>query len=1030
MRFPPSPVVLFIWAVLNTIRARYANDDIYTYSGIVLTSVNPYRELDIYDPQVVWAYHEKRVEDLSPHLYAIAEKARSSLLHKSSQDQTIIISGESGAGKTISAKYIMRYLAEVCSATDRNQFTLEGEQNASPTVATQEHSIEASILATNPILEAFGNAKTARNDNSSRFGKYIQIYYNDRGKMSGARIQTYLLEKTRVVGHAVHERGFHIFYQLLASGTQDWRLAGRSPTDFAYLSKGETAIKNVDDCQEFAHTKRSLLIAGIDEAQQRDIFRLLAAILYLGNIDFASDAPNEPARLASDGSLKALQAAAELLGVPDSELQRSLLLRTITAGGDSVQSPNDVEHAGAVRDAMAKLIYSTLFEHVVERLNERLRPRDADQGRFIGVLDIYGFEKFEQNHFEQFCINYANEKLQSLFTKQMFKLEQELYAKEGLNWSFVEFYDNQRCIDLIEGKLGILELLDEECRFPNGSDSTFLSKLLANHPPQQQQQQHHSSPLPIIISTDKLAPHENFTVGHFAYTVRYTVEGILEKNRDTVSGDLLHALSLASIPLIQSASAVRLCEQAKSREETPRKRQLTGRGGSTQATTGVAFKNSLDSLLSILASTQIHYIRCIKPNETKQPAAFDPSFVLQQLRACGVLETIRISAAGYPGRWKFSEFLQRFSLLLRSPIPSNGSVNDGELDLGCHERDLCCRLLEGLKLPRDSYQVGKSKIFMRSGVLAAIEERRLERLQLGALEIQSVWRCSHVVALVARARAASLRLQMALRSQHARALVALARREKAVGLVIGSLAAYWARRDRRLCRIALQGILGSWLRYQLCRLLARQRDQRASFAITGFFKMAVARKLYCLSQRLAAGCRRALLRKQSLQTLTVLRIEARSIDGIKATADQLRDQTESLAALLRETELALASEKLRNRDLVTQLTATSEEHARRQAQESQATQKLVESLEQGNQRLFAKNQQLEEQLKEQRICFEASIKDLEAQLERAAAIENGAASRTTSQIVVPSRLASPSDLCAYRVRKRLIVAHPLTLTLC
>lgn len=685
---------------MNALKCRYLEDNIYTYSGIVLASVNPYKDLPIYGAPQIHEYSQRPNDgsNLEPHLFAVAEEAFRSIADddriSAVQNQSIIISGESGAGKTVNAKYIMKYFAQVCRSSRKldGAFSRRPEDNSS--------GIEDRVLATNPILEAFGNARTVRNDNSSRFGKYVEILFNERSEMVGASIRTYLLEKTRVVFQAPGERGYHIFYQLCAGITEprrtQWGLACGCK-GFRYLGgvEGDT-----EDADQFAQTVKAMRIAGFSESLCWEVMQVLAGILHLGNIAFLPDPSNQGYAMLADPSDLCLPA--QLLGIADpAELGCWLRQKVLVTSQESVVAFLTVDQAAAARDSLAKHLYAELFNAIVDRLNGALNPLGASDAalRFIGVLDIYGFERFDhRNSFEQFCINYANEKLQHIFNQQVFRLEQDLYRSEGIRWSSISWSDNQPCIDLIEGRLGILALLDEQCRFPGATDKSFLDKI----------DQVILSPTSGVYERDRFGRCA-FTIKHFAYDVIYDADGFLEKNRDQVPPDLARLLQGSRNELVAA-----IFHSADAADGPPK------------ATTGAAFKSSLAQLMQTIRSTRVHYVRCIKPNEQKRPRSFDGPFVVQQLRACGILETIRISSAGYPGRWAFEDFFTRY-------IPSTSLYDDhcryrvldespkGMAEASGDFRQACVALLETMAgwIDPEQYQVGKTRVFLRVGVVNA-----------------------------------------------------------------------------------------------------------------------------------------------------------------------------------------------------------------------------------------------------------------------------------------------------------------------
>ena len=643
---------------------------------------------------------------------------------RDNHNQTIVVSGESGAGKTVSAKYIMRYFAT------RESPDQPGKRAKGITDAMSE--TEEQILATNPIMEAFGNAKTTRNDNSSRFGKYIEIMFDKRTEIIGARIRTYLLERSRLVFQPLKERNYHIFYQLVAGATDAEREnLGLVPVEhFDYLNQGGSPIiEGVDDRADFYATKQSLSTIGVHPGQQDEIFRILAALLHLGNVKITSTRTDSVLSAAEPS----LTRACKILGVDAGEFARWTIKKQLITRGEKIMSNLNQQQAIVVRDSVAKFIYSSLFDWLVETINHSLATEQViEQAKsFIGVLDIYGFEHFAKNSFEQFCINYANEKLQQEFNQHVFKLEQEEYVREKIDWTFIDFSDNQPCIDLIEGKLGILSLLDEESRLPMGSDEQFVTKL------------HHN------FAADKQKFYKKprfgksaFTVCHYATDVTYESDGFIEKNRDTVPDEHMEVLRLTRNEflgeVLEAASAIRerdaVAVAAAKATVVPGRR--LGVAATRKPTLGGIFKSSLIELMQTINSTDVHYIRCIKPNEGKEAWKFEGPMVLSQLRACGVLETVRISCAGYPTRWTYEEFALRYYML----VPSTSWTSE--------IREMANAILrkalgQGSHRGLDKYQLGLTKIFFRAGMLAFLENLRTTRLNECAVMIQKNLRCKY-----------------------------------------------------------------------------------------------------------------------------------------------------------------------------------------------------------------------------------------------------------------------------------------------
>uniref|UniRef100_A0A672IWT3 Methyl-CpG binding domain protein 3b n=1 Tax=Salarias fasciatus TaxID=181472 RepID=A0A672IWT3_SALFA len=708
-------------AVLHNLRVRFLDyNSIYTYCGIVLVAINPYDHLPIYGEEVIDAYSGQDMTDMEPHIFSVAEDAYRTMTREE-KNQSIIISGESGSGKTVSAKFTMRYFAVVGGAS-------------------QQTSVEERVLASNPIMESIGNAKTTRNDNSSRFGKYIEIGFGKNGDIIGANMRTYLLEKSRVVFQASAERNYHIFYQLCASrDLPEMRSLKLGEASFRYTNQGgDMQIPGTDDVADLERTRNAFTILGVKADQQLELFRIISAILHLGNVNIQASGRSSDKSYIDDISLTNFS---KLLGVEGSQMAHWLCHRRLTVGGEMLVKPMTGQQAVEARDALAKHIYGQLFTWTVERLNSALRSQRGQAKSFIGVLDIYGFETFERNSFEQFCINYANEKLQQQFNRHVFHLEQEEYIREELAWSRIEFSDNQQCINLIEGQLGMFDLLDEECRMPKGSDENWVRKLYDQH----------LTSVPHPHFRKPRMSTSAFIVLHFADTVQYESEGFLDKNRDTVFEELINILKASQVEYMcanyhkyqisQSAEDVidsYLCglqselvaELFQQLGNTPSVANGSVRSGKRttrehKLTVGCQFRQSLQMLMDTLNSTTPHYVRCIKPNDLKEPFMFDPKRTVQQLRACGVLETIRISAAGYPSRWTYEEFFSRYHVLL------HGTQRVDQAPA------LCRKALPHLITDPDQYCFGKTKVFFRAGQVALLEKLRAERLHVAAVIVQS-----------------------------------------------------------------------------------------------------------------------------------------------------------------------------------------------------------------------------------------------------------------------------------------------------
>ncbi|XP_034243540.1 unconventional myosin-Va isoform X2 [Thrips palmi] len=838
-------------AVLHNLQVRFCRHNaIYTYCGIVLVAINPYSELPIYGSDTVWTYRGQSMGDLDPHIFAVAEEAYTKL-ERESRDQSIIVSGESGAGKTVSAKYAMRYFAIVGGSSTETQ-------------------VEKKVLASSPIMEAIGNAKTTRNDNSSRFGKYIEIHFDRAFHIVGASMRTYLLEKSRVVFQAPEERNYHVFYQLCASRDQYPELKLAHPDEFVYLNGGQAAtIDSVDDSKSFQDMVSALTLLGFGPKEQNDMWRVLAAVLHLGNVHLTPQA--EGTTVSSKD--RHLAIFCELLEIDMNELRTWLCQRRIVSVREVLNTPMNVTEATAAKDALAKHIYAELFNWIVAVVNKALESGTNTKQKFIGVLDIYGFETFEINSFEQFCINYANEKLQQQFNQHVFKLEQEEYLKEEIEWKFIDFYDNQPCIDLIETRLGILDLLDEECRVPKGKDSSWAEKLYS----QCTKWKHFSKPR---FGTSA------FVIKHFADNVQYEVGGFLEKNRDTVMEEQITVLRGGKNNLVQKLFADesrRLVVPAARVKVGPSSQQPQSQSKQNKKTVGSQFRDSLNMLMSTLNATTPHYIRCIKPNDSKKPFEYNAVRAVQQLRACGVLETIRISAAGFPSRWTYGDFFHRYRVLCK--------YKDIDYD---NLRATCGRILKNLVKDEDKYKFGRTKLFFRAGQVAYMEKLRADRLRMCCIKMQAQVRGFIARKRYLRTRKAASTIQRWVRGFIARRRVYHIRREHAA-TVIQRYVRGWVKRKQYL--VLRRSILGIQ-RYGR-GLLARRRYLAMRFNHAAIVIQTAARRWLCRKQYLrnrkrvivAQSAVRRFLAKRHFKTM---KREARSVEHVKKLNKGLENKIISL----------------------------------------------------------------------------------------------------------------------------------------
>ncbi|VDO70173.1 unnamed protein product [Schistosoma margrebowiei] len=603
-------------SVLNNLKTRYYSGMIYTYSGLFCVVVNPYKRLPIYDEDIVEWYKGKKRHERPPHIFAIADGAYRSML-QGNHDQSILCTGESGSGKTENTKKVIQYLA--CVATSaKHQKT-----------SAKNGELEAQLLKANPILEAFGNAKTIKNDNSSRFGKFIRINFDTSGFIAGANIETYLLEKARVIRQAVDERSFHIFYQLLASATpaMQQQLLLNHASAYRFLSNG------------------MIELPGIDEQQFFPIFRVISAVLHLGNLEFRQERSSDQATLP-DHSVA--EKVSHLLGIPLNEMVKAFLKPRIKVGKDLVSKAQTKMQVEFAVEAISKSIYERLFLWLVARINKTLDKTRRPGASFVGILDIAGFEIFQVNSFEQLCINYTNEKLQQLFNHTMFILEQDEYTREGIPWEFIDFgLDLQPTIDLIERPMGIFALLDEECFFPKGTDKSFVEKLIKS------QDKH-----PKLCKTE-FRSNADFGVIHYAGRVEYNSNQWLMKNMDPLNDNVVALLQASNDPFVQVTTTT--TDTAFGSARSVRRGMFR--------TVSQLYKDSLIRLMTVLKNTSPNFVRCIIPNHEKKPGRIDGPLVLEQLRCNGVLEGIRICRRGFPSRILFQEFRQRYEILTPNVIP-------------------------------------------------------------------------------------------------------------------------------------------------------------------------------------------------------------------------------------------------------------------------------------------------------------------------------------------------------------------------
>uniref|UniRef100_A0A8V0YQV5 Myosin-9 n=1 Tax=Gallus gallus TaxID=9031 RepID=A0A8V0YQV5_CHICK len=680
-------------SVLHNLKERYYSGLIYTYSGLFCVVINPYKNLPIYSEEIVEMYKGKKRHEMPPHIYAITDTAYRSMM-QDREDQSILCTGESGAGKTENTKKVIQYLAHVASSHKSKK---------------DQGELERQLLQANPILEAFGNAKTVKNDNSSRFGKFIRINFDVNGYIVGANIETYLLEKSRAIRQAKEERTFHIFYYLLSGAGEHLKtdLLLEPYNKYRFLSNGHVTIPGQQDKDMFQETMEAMRIMGIPDEEQIGLLKVISGVLQLGNIVFKKERNTDQASMPDN---TAAQKVSHLLGINVTDFTRGILTPRIKVGRDYVQKAQTKEQADFAIEALAKATYERMFRWLVMRINKALDKTKRQGASFIGILDIAGFEIFELNSFEQLCINYTNEKLQQLFNHTMFILEQEEYQREGIEWNFIDFgLDLQPCIDLIEkpaGPPGILALLDEECWFPKATDKSFVEKVV------QEQGTH-----PKFQKPKQLKDKADFCIIHYAGKVDYKADEWLMKNMDPLNDNIATLLHQSSDKFVselwKDVDRIVGLDQVAGMSETALPGAFKTRKGMFR-TVGQLYKEQLAKLMATLRNTNPNFVRCIIPNHEKKAGKLDPHLVLDQLRCNGVLEGIRICRQGFPNRVVFQEFRQRYEILTPNAIPKG--FMDG--------KQACVLMIKALELDSNLYRIGQSKVFFRAGVLAHLEEER------------------------------------------------------------------------------------------------------------------------------------------------------------------------------------------------------------------------------------------------------------------------------------------------------------------
>ncbi|XP_004249919.2 myosin-11 isoform X1 [Solanum lycopersicum] len=824
--------------VLQNLKTRYELNEIYTYTGNILIAINPFQKLaHLYDSHMMQQYKGAPFGELNPHVFAIADVAYRAMILEG-KSNSILVSGESGAGKTETTKMLMRYLAYLGGRA-----------------ATEGRTVEQQVLGSNPVLEAFGNAKTVRNNNSSRFGKFVEIQFDKHGRISGAAIRTYLLERSRVCQISDPERNYHCFYLLCAAPQEEiekYKL--EHPKSFRYLNQSKCyELVGVSDAEEYLATRRAMDVVGISKKEQEAIFRVVASILHLGNIDFAKGKEVDSSVIKEEKAKLHLKTAAELLMCDPVALEDALCKRVMITPEEVIKRSLDPRSAEISRDGLAKTVYSRLFDWLVDKINVSI-GQDPLSKCLIGVLDIYGFESFKHNSFEQFCINYTNEKLQQHFNQHVFKMEQEEYKREAIDWSYIEFVDNQDVLDLIEKKPGgIVALLDEACMFPKSTHETFSNKLYQTF------KVHKRFVKPKLSRTD-------FIISHYAGEVQYQSDQFLDKNKDYIvpeHQDLLCASKCSFVAGLFPSLG----------EETSKSTKFSSIGS--------RFKLQLQQLMETLNATEPHYIRCVKPNNLLKPAIFENENIMRQLRCGGVLEAIRISCAGFPTRRPFFEFIHRFGLL--APEVLEGSYE---------EKNACKKILEkwGLK----GFQIGKTKVFLRAGQMAELDARRAEVLNNAAKVLQRRIRTHIARNQFVALRKAAISLQSLCRGKLACKIYVQIKRQAAAIKIQKNSRRHNARKAYRKLQVSVL-MVQTVLRAMDARKRFRFRKQtEAAIVIQAQWRC---HKAYVYYRRLKRGVLVAQCKwrgKSAKKELRMLKMAARDTGALKEAKDKLEKQLEEL----------------------------------------------------------------------------------------------------------------------------------------
>ena len=897
-------------SILYTLEKRYDDGAIYTYTGPILIAVNPFKQLPLYTAATLEMYYNHGLAKsqglesglpLAPHVYAIADNAYRGMMtaifdrRNDSADQSILISGESGAGKTESTKIVLRYLTAL--GNDRSEGSVFDVSSG---------SIMDQILQSNPILEAFGNARTLRNDNSSRFGKFIELHFNNRGNLVGGVISTYLLEKVRLPAQNKGERNFHIFYQLMKGLTDDEKSSlflDKRLEDYWYTQQGGIYhMDSIDDAKDFVALRQALSTLNFTEENRKEIVSCSAAILLLGQVSFmkvhASGHEEDSCSVSSDpGPQEAFTRVSSLFGVDKDELQRILTEKEYFIGGQTFHRPFTVSQAVDARDAVAKGIYGRLFNWIVKVINKTIEVEAKSVMARIGVLDIFGFECFQTNSFEQLAINYTNESLQQQFNQYVFKIEQEVYKHEQIEWSFIEFPDNQDCLDLIEHRQnGIFALLNDECKLPKANDQKLASRMyvaLKDHDR--------------FSASNKQQRDGTFEIRHYAGSVIYSVDRFVEKNRDDVPKELESLFQQSTVSLLGEIFGLEKDETSGGRS-TPRRRSVfftptraSGGDGekgvrakTTTRSVSTEFKVQLHALLERIYTTKPHYIRCLKPNDENVPEKLDRRRTTEQLRYGGVLEAVRVARSGYPVRLTHADFHSRYRIL--SPpscsLPGNGN---GEVT-----REFCVEFMESLVSTADesedlvtSVQIGVTKVFMRKNAHDSLEGKRSRRLIKAVCTIQALVRAMNLRRAFKAKRSAVRLIQRVYRGSVGRHVVAVIRAQNAV-LRIQT----WWRTSIASLRFHMSLLAAVLLQRVVRGHLGREKLRAEKQYL---------RRVVCVQSRFRVRCAKRLLVVKRKEAKSIGRLQE-SNDALKQEIQKLREVAVEEARKARETAILESSQ--------------------------------------------------------------------------------------------------------------------------